>query len=87
MYIYIIYICIHIELEMLEKLYRDIEDPRKINHVKLLHDIRPKHDQDIYDSHEEVAYVCIYIYIYICVYIYVYVYINIHRYVCVYIYT
>ena len=31
------------ELEVLEKSYRDLEDPRKVNHVRLFHDLHPKH--------------------------------------------
>jgi hypothetical protein len=32
-----------------------------------IHDIRPKHDQDIYDSHDEVTYLCAYVYIHMLV--------------------
>ena len=30
-------------MEILEKSYRDLEDPRKVNHVRLFHDLHPKH--------------------------------------------
>eukprot|EP01041_Mallomonas_annulata_P006434 gene6434-13005_t len=29
------------DLEFLEKIYRDLDDPRKINHIKLLYDLHP----------------------------------------------
>jgi len=31
------------ELEKLEKTYRDNNDPRKVNHVKMINDLHPQH--------------------------------------------
>lgn len=44
------------ELEVLENLYRDPNDPRKISHVKLIHDLHPRHygqSAAEYDASEE----------------------------------
>jgi Ca2+-binding EF-hand superfamily protein len=42
------------DLEILEKSYRDLEDPRKVNHVRLLHDLQPKlSESNPFDSSED----------------------------------
>jgi hypothetical protein len=41
------------DLEVLEKAYRDVEDPRRVNHVRLFHDAHPKHyGRQAFDSAE-----------------------------------
>ena len=42
------------DLEALESGYRDPEDPRKVNHVRLLRDVHPTHTaMSAFDSYEE----------------------------------
>ena len=38
------------DLEILEKTYRDINDPRKVNYVKLLNDFHPRYYGETHDS-------------------------------------
>ena len=41
------------ELEVLERSYRDKSDPRRVNHVRLFHDLHPKHyGRQAFDSVE-----------------------------------